>query len=93
MTLLEIYGNVGADAERVGDEVRFSVGVDVAYKDGRPLTRWHYCHARSAGEEVVNSVKRGARVWVRGIPRVSSRLNGSAVDVFWHLNVIDLRLL
>lgn len=86
MMRVEIIGNLGGDAEIKSDNgrqyVQFSVADTRKFKkaDGTVMeeTNWVSCFYGSVDSNVINYLKRGARVYVRG--RGEPRLYSSAKD-------------
>lgn len=84
MMILEIYGNLGADVQRVEQGYNFSVGVSV----GGGKTRWVYCHCND--HTLVDGLRKGCRVRVVGEPNISARKADDHYNVYWHLNVVSV---
>lgn len=89
MFVVKFVGRAGADVEKKGEEWRVSIGVDMGVKDGAPITKWAYLHSSFD----ISNIKRGDKVYVTGALRTTWRLNGDQVDVFYHVQVMEVVIL
>lgn len=89
MFTIEFVGHLGADPveDTTKREVSISVAVDNGFsKEGTRLTRWVYCHSHVSNP--LPELRKGSKVWVKGVPRWSWRKNGDDVDIFLHVSIV-----
>lgn len=80
MVQIEIIGNLGADVKRVDNQGQtfWSFNVCDNRKVGdKEISQWYGCNLNKPSEKLLQYLKKGQQVFVRGIPRY--RIYDSAV--------------
>lgn len=97
MVIIEIIGNIGADAKKVDSNGTqfFSFNVCDNRKVGeKEVSMWYSCNMNKVSDNLLKYLKKGQQVFVRGVPRYrifDSALHHCkmvAVDIF--VNEIQL---